>query len=88
MIYRGETVKTAGCADYLLYPWIAKLNYLPRLYVDKMIMLAALVSTLKLRNILPELMFDHEVAIEEQFNCIIQRCPAYPIVLVFHENIE
>jgi hypothetical protein len=53
-----------------------------------MIMLAALISTFKLRNILSELMLDHKVAVEEQFDCIIERCPANPVVLVFHENIE
>lgn len=65
MVHRCKSVKIAGSPDYLLYSWIAELNYLARLDVNKMIMLAALVCPFELRNVLSELVLDNKVAVQK-----------------------
>lgn len=88
MIHRSKTVQTAGCADYLLYPRIAEFNYLSRFNINKMIVLAALVSSFKLGYVFTKLMFYHKIAVEKQFNRIVKCCPAHPVVFIFHEYIK
>lgn len=88
MIYGGESVQAAGCPDDLLDPGIAEFDDFPRFYVNKMIVLTALVSPFKLSNVFPELVLDNEAAMEKKVNRIIECCPAHPVVLVLHENIE
>lgn len=51
--------------------WIAKFNYLPAFLADQMIMLPALISLLKLGNVFAKLMFDYQIAFQQQFNCVI-----------------
>ena len=67
---------------------IAELNYLTRFNINKMIVLPALICSFELGNVLSELMFDDQIAIEQQLNGIIKRRPAYPVILVLHKNIE
>ena len=52
-------------------PWIAEFNDFPGFNINKMIVLAALVGSFKLCNVLTELMFDDQITIEQQFNGII-----------------
>lgn len=88
MIYRGESVKGTGRTDDFLDPGIAEFYYPSRFNVNKMIVLTALISTFKLSNIFSELVLYDQVAIEKKVNSIVECCPAHPVVLVLHEDIE
>ena len=81
-------MKSAGGFDYVKYPGIAELYYLSCFKVDEMIMLTALECSFKLSDILAKLMFCYQITVEKQFNSIVQRCPAYTVILVLHENVK
>jgi hypothetical protein len=88
MIHRRKAVEVTCSVYNFVDPRIAELNNLPRFKVNKVIVLAALISTFKLGNIFTKLMLDHKITIEKQFYCIVKRCSAHTVVLVFHENIQ
>ena len=83
-----EVIKLAGRLDNLLDPRIAELDHIARIHVDQMVVLHAAVSFLELGDVLAELMFYHKAAVQQKLNGIVQRGPAYPVVLVLHEDIE
>ena len=88
MIQGGEVMQIACCADDLIYSGVTELDDLSGFDVNYMVMLPALVCSLKLGDILSELMLYYKVTFEQQFNCIIQSGPAYPVVFILHEDIE
>lgn len=71
MVLRNETIQFRGCLYDFIDPWIAEFDDLTRFNVNKMIMLAALICSLKLCNVLPELVLHNQIAVEQQFNGII-----------------
>lgn len=71
MVTRREVIQLAGCAYDLLYPRITEFDDIPRIHIDEVIVLHALIGLLKLCNVFPELMFDDQVAIEQQFNGVV-----------------
>jgi hypothetical protein len=52
------------------------------------VVLFAQMGPFELGNVFPELVLDHEAAVEQQFHRIIKSGPADPVVLVFHVYIE
>jgi hypothetical protein len=88
MMAGSEIVEFAGSPYDLFDPGIAEFNHIPGLHVDQVIMLHATIGLFELGNVFSELMFDHQAAIKEEFNGIIKGGPAYPVIFVFHEDIE
>lgn len=88
MIMRSEPVKFACSLYYLAHPWIAELNYLPCFNIYKVVVLPALVSPFKLGNVFSELVLYNQVAVEQYLDGVVQRSPAYPVILILHENIQ
>ena len=71
MVLRRKIIQ-AACGTYnLLYPRITELNNAAGLDINQMIMLSALVCSLKLSHIFSELMFDYQVAVKQELNGII-----------------
>ncbi len=54
---------------------------------DNMVMLLAQIGLLKLSNVFTKLMLDHQPAVQQQFHCVIKRCPANPVIFVLHVDI-
>jgi hypothetical protein len=71
MILGSEVMQFARRIYNFMDPWIAEFNDFPGFNINKMIVLAAMVGSFKLCNVFAELMFDDQVAIEQQFNGII-----------------
>ena len=88
MIQGTEIIQLAGCVYYFMYSWITKLNYLTCFGINKMVMLTTVISLLKLRYVLSELVLNNEITVEQKVYGIIQCGPAHPVVLVLHKDIE
>jgi len=88
-VVRGlEIVQLTGRFYDLLDAGVTEFQYMPGIEIDQVIMLHAPVSFFKLGNVLAELVFDHQVAIEQQFNGIVQGSPADAVIFILHENIK
>ena len=72
----------------LLYPRIGKFYHFPISDINKMVMLFELIGTLKLCTIIAELGFGNQVAVKQQFNGIVQSCPADTVLIVLHAYVE
>lgn len=71
MVQGREVVQLGCCPDYFIDPRITEFNNLSGFNINKMIVLTALIGSFKLCNILPELVLDNKIAVEEQFNRIV-----------------
>jgi hypothetical protein len=87
MVTGGEVVQLACGADNLLDPRITEFDHIARIHIDQVIMLHAVIGFLKLCDVLSELVFYHQVTIEQQFNGVIEGGPADPVVLILHEDV-
>lgn len=67
---------------------ITKLENITGCKIYKMIMLFEFVRLLKLSAIILELMLNNQIAIEQQFHGIVKSCPAHPVFVVFHLDIQ
>lgn len=72
---QGEVVLLAGTPDYFIYPLIAELNYRTCLRINQMIMLPGLEGLFILCLASAELVPDHQLAVEEQVNCVVECSP-------------
>lgn len=88
MVRGFEIVQFTGRFYDLLNAWVTEFQYLSGIKIYQVIMLHAPVCPLKLGNVLAELVFDHQVAIQQQFNGIVQSGPADAVILILHENIQ
>ena len=52
--------------------------------INKVIMFVSRKSLLKLSHIFSKLMFHHQFTSQKQFNCIVKRCTADSVILIFH----
>lgn len=84
----SEIVEFTCGPDNFINPRVAEFNDIARLQVNQVVVLHAVISLFELRYILTELVFHHQVAVQQQFNGVVERRPADPVVLVFHENIQ
>ena len=81
-------MQLTGSVNYFMNSGIAELYYFTCFNIDQMIVLAALVCSFELGNILSKLMFNNEITIQEQFNSIIKSGSAHPVIFILHKNIE
>lgn len=68
--------------------WIAELYHLVAFGANEVIVLAAWIRFFELRLVLPKLMLGYQIAIHKQIERVVHRGPAYPVVFVFHRNVE
>ena len=69
-------------------PRIAILQYLSRLKINEMVVLPELVGTLVLGAVVPELVLDHQVGVEQQLNGIVQGGAADTVFVVLHLVVQ
>ncbi len=67
---------------------VAEFKYLTRIGHDDVVVLLVEIRLLIMRLVVSELVLAHESAIEQQFNGIVKRGAAHPIVLVLHLDVE
>ncbi len=84
MVGRIESIQLTCSINNFLHPGIAKFNDPATVHVNKMIMLHTLIGLFKLCNVFSKLVLDNKVAIQQQFNGIVQSSPTYSVILVFH----
>lgn len=72
----------------LLNPWIVKFQHFTGIIKNKMIMLFQHGRFFKLSIVRPELVFGDQVTIQQQFNRIVQGCPADPVFVIFHPDVQ
>jgi len=67
---------------------VTELFHLTTLDADEVVVLFKSVGTFELRHVFAKLVFGHQIAGLQQVKCIINRCPTYPVIAVFHLDIE
>ena len=72
----------------LLDAGVTKFDNLPAILTNQVIMLFALIGFFKLGDVLPKLMFDHQVAFQQQFNGIVQGSATDPVVFILHADVK
>lgn len=72
----------------ILYTGITELHHLVTLCTDQVIMLFVTIRLFVLREVFAKLVFTNQVTFDEKVKRVINRCPAYPVVLVFHADVE
>jgi len=83
-----EVIELTGCIDDFLDARITEFNDVAGIHVDQVIMLHAAKCLFELGDVLSKLVLDHQAAIQEEFNGIVQGSPADPVVFILHEDIE
>ena len=84
---RNKIIEFTGCPDYFIDPGITEFNHIPCFYIYEMVMLATLISFFELSYISAKLMFYNEITFKKELDSIVKSSPAYPVILVLHENV-
>ena len=72
----------------LLNSGVAKLKHLAAVHANEVVVLLVAVRFFVERQVLTELVLFHQVAIQKQVECVVNRCPADPVALVFHVDVQ
>lgn len=72
----------------LLYPGVAEFDYLAAIDANGVVVLFEAVGFLVLGQVFAELVFFHQIAGGEQFQSIVHRGAADPVVPVFHVDVQ
>ena len=71
-----------------LDPGVAEFYHLARIGKDNMVVIPVEIGFFVLRLILPELVFSHQAAFQQQFYGVVQGGPAYTVLLVLHFDVQ
>lgn len=71
-----------------LYPWVTKLDNLPGISHNDMVMLPVEVGFFIMALVLAKLVPSYQAAFQQQFYRVIERSAAYTIVFIFHFDIQ
>jgi hypothetical protein len=88
VIRDGEIKNFAGHFLDLLDSRITELKHTFAICADKVIVLLEFKGFFELGYIFSELMLGNQVAIQEQFDGVVKCCPADPVFLVLHVNVQ
>lgn len=72
----------------LLDPRVAEFEHRAADVADHMVVLCIVVRLFEVGNILTELVLGNQSAIKQDLNCVIERSPTDPVILVLHFDIE
>lgn len=87
MVGDAELQDVTGHFLNLLYTGVAEFKDTFTVYADQVVMLLVFESFFELGQVFAELVFGNQVAIQQEFNGIVERSPAYPVTLVLHMNV-
>jgi hypothetical protein len=88
MIRDGKLKYFTGHFLDLLDTRIAKFKYALAIRADEMIVLFVFEGFLELGQVFTKLVFRNEVAIQKQFDGVVQGGTAHPVFFVLHVNIQ
>ena len=71
-----------------LYPWVAKLDNLPGIGHDDMVMLLVEVGFFIMALVLAKLVPSNQAAFQKQFYRVVERSAAHTIVFILHLDIQ
>ena len=71
----------------VLNPWVTKLQHLATIHTNQVIVLLEAVRLFVLRKVFAELVFFYQITTHQQFQGIVHRGTAYPVVLVGHVDV-
>ena len=73
---------------YVLNSRIAELYYPVAIGADEVIVLLIPIGLFVLSEVLPKLMFAHQITFDQEIECIVHGGATYPVVFVLHTNVE
>jgi hypothetical protein len=71
----------------ILNPGIAKFDNLVTIGADQVIVLLVTIRFLVLGQVLAKLVLTHQVALHQQVEGVVNRCPAYAVILILHADV-
>ena len=74
--------------DDLVDPGIGKLLHFTTFLTNQMFVVTVVKSFLKLGDIIPELMFDHQLTFQQQIYRIVQCCTTNPVIFILHKYVQ
>ena len=75
------------CFDRL-NPRVAKFDYFARIGKYDMVVLFVKIRFFVMCLLIAELMFPNQFCVQQKFNRIVQSRAAYPVLFVFHHNVQ
>ncbi len=87
MVFDFEFQKITHHTLDLMDTRIAEFNHFTAIDADNMVMLLIAIRFLKLGHVFTKLVFGHQIARNQQFQCIVNRSPAYAVFFIFHMDI-
>lgn len=67
---------------------IIEFQDISRIIIDEVVVLLNQRGFLKLGVIRPKLVLGNEPAIKQQFNGVVECCPADPVFMIFHPDVK
>ena len=77
-----------NCFFYVLDSGITKFLYLSGICEDDMIVLAIKIGLFILGLVFPKLVFSYQSTLQKEFDCVVECCPAYPVIFIFHGEVQ
>ena len=77
-----------NCFFYILDSGITKFLYLSGICEDDMIVLAIKIGLFILCLVFAKLVFSHQSTLQKEFDGVVECCPAYPVIFVFHCDVQ
>ena len=77
-----------NCFFYVLDPRITKFLYLSGICEDDMIVLAIKIGLFILGLVFAKLVFSNQSTLQKEFDGVVECCPAYPVIFVFHGDVQ
>ena len=76
-----------NCFFYVLDSRITKFLYFSGICEDDMIVLAIKIGLFILGLVFAKLVFSHQSTLQKEFDGVVECCPAYPVIFVFHCDV-
>ena len=76
------------CCFDILDAWITELNHFTGIGNDHVVVLLGSMRFFKLRDVLPELVFAHQITSQQQFDGVVQCGTGNAVILVLHLNVQ
>ena len=76
------------CFFNVLDSGITKFLHLSGICEDDMVMLTIKIGLFVLGLVFAKLVFSHQSALQKEFDSVVECCPAYPVIFVFHGDVQ
>lgn len=80
--------KTAHIVADFLDAGVAEFFYFSTINTNEVVVLLVAIRPLKLRHVFAKLVLGYQIAGKQQIKGVVNRCPAHPVIAVFHLDVE